>query len=64
MATRKTKLKYPIVTKGTHLTVTKHEDGRVELEWDYDQLLKEVKEAIASVETTAAKPKRKTKEKK
>ena len=41
---------WPKVTQGTHLTVITHEDGRTELKWDDNQLLKEVQEAIASVE--------------
>lgn len=51
MATRKKKTDaaWPKVTVGTHLTVTEHEDGRTELVWDDQQLLKEVQEAIASV---------------
>lgn len=40
---------WPKITKGSHLTVTTHEDGRTELEWDHDQLLKDVTDAIASV---------------
>ena len=60
MATRKKKsVAGPSVVKGTHLTVTTHEDGKTTLEWDDEQLLKEVREAIASVEspkkTTAKK---------
>lgn len=51
MATRKKKsVAGPSVVKGTHLTVTTHEDGSTTLEWDDEQLLKEVREAIASVE--------------
>jgi hypothetical protein len=53
MATRKPKNTtietWPKIVKGTHLTVTKHEDGRVELVWDDEQLTKEVLAAIASV---------------
>lgn len=57
MATRKKKtVAGPSVIKGTHLTVTTFEDGSTKLEWDDEQLLKEVREAIASVET---KPKKK-----
>jgi len=44
MATKK-KTTWPKVTVGTHLTVTEHEDGRTELVWDDEQLLKEVREA-------------------
>lgn len=56
MATRKKKsVAGPSDVKGTHLTVTTHEDGSTTLEWDDEQLLKEVREAIASVE---GKPKK------
>lgn len=68
MATRKKKESgnipsggWPKINQGTHLIVKTFEDGHTELIWDDDQLLKEVREAIASVET---KPKRKLKEKK
>ena len=44
------------VVKGSHLTVTTHPDGRTELVWDDEQLLKEVREAIASVELANLKP--------
>ena len=51
MATRKKKtVAGPSVVKGTHLTVITDENGKVTLEWDDEQLLKEVREAIASVE--------------
>lgn len=30
------------VTKGSHLTVTRYSDNRVNLEWDWDALLREV----------------------
>jgi hypothetical protein len=61
MATKKSKVltddiiaiagKWPMVEIGTHLTVTKFENGVTILKWDDEQLLKEVQEAIASVET-------------
>ena len=58
MATRKKKsVAGPSVVKGTHLTVITDENGKTTLEWDDEQLLKEVRAAIASVE----KPKTKTK---
>lgn len=47
---------YPYVIIGRHLTVIEFEDGTTKLEWDDEALLKEVREAIASVET---KPKTK-----
>lgn len=71
MATRKKKTEelanvpsggWPKINQGTHLTVKTFEDGRTELIWDDEQLLKEVKEAIASVNTTKPKSKRKVKE--
>ena len=51
---------WPKMNQGTHLTVKTFKDGRTELIWDDEQLLKEVQEAIASVEA----PKKKTKGKK
>ena len=59
MATRKKKsVAGPSVVKGTHLTVTTHEDGSTTLEWDDEQLLKEVREAIASVTPASKKSKK------
>ena len=58
MATRKKKttvakaevVNWPKVTVGSHLTVIEYEDGRTTLEWDDDALLRDVREAIASVQ--------------
>jgi len=36
---------WPKINQGTHLTVKTFEDGRTELIWDHDQLLKEIIEA-------------------
>ena len=48
MATpKKLKEKWPRIVQGTHLTVTTHQDGRVELVWDDEALLQEVRTAIA-----------------
>ena len=62
MATKKPKNQpsggWPKMNQGTHLTVKTFEDGSTELVWDDDQLLKEVKEAILSVENKTSKPKR------
>ncbi len=41
---------YPYVTIGTHLTVTEYEDGRTELVWDDEVLLREVQDAIKAHE--------------
>lgn len=46
------KIAYPIVTKGSHLTVTEYEDGRTELVWDHDALQRDVDEAIKAYEKT------------
>ncbi len=54
----------PTVTKGSHLTVTTYPDGKTELKWDWDALVKEVREACASVESTNTKPAVKAKSKK
>lgn len=45
MATKKKH--WPKVVKGNHLTVTTHEDGRTELNWDDEALLNEIRTAIA-----------------
>ncbi len=63
MATRKKKETnvdaggWPKIQQGTHLTVKTFEDGHTELVWDDEQLLKEVREAIASVKKPAVKAK-------
>ena len=69
MATRKKKESgnvpsggWPKIVQGTHLTVKTFEDGSTELVWDDEQLLKEVREALATVTTAEeVKPKRKGK---
>lgn len=45
------KVKYPLVEKGSHLTVTTYEDGRKELVWDDEALMRDVQDAIRSHET-------------
>ena len=52
-----------VVVKGSHLTVTTYPDGKTTLEWDDDALLRDVREALASVETVVEKPKRTRKKK-
>ncbi len=50
---------WPKVTVGSHSTRYEYEDGSVELITDWDALLRDVREAIASVENnTIEKPKR------
>ena len=52
----------PIVEIGSHLTVYTFQDGRTQLEWDDEALLRDVRNAILSVESTpAVKKKRKKK---
>ena len=53
-----------LVKVGSHLTVSTYSDGRTELEWDWDALVKEVREACASVELANMKPAVKAKSKK
>ena len=54
---------WPKMNQGSHLTVKTFEDGRTELIWDDEALLRDVREAIAGVTVTpTAKPKRKTTE--
>ncbi len=49
---------WPKINQGSHLTVKTFEDGRTELVWDDAALLRDVQEAIASVNVVPAKPKR------
>jgi hypothetical protein len=50
------KAKSPKVTKGSHLTVIEHPDGRRELQWDDEALMRDVREAIANHELSQMKP--------
>ena len=62
MATRKKKTQEARVVKGSHMTITYDENNYpVTLEWDDEQLLKDVQAAIASVETTQGDTNVKTK---
>ena len=57
MATRKKKSEVteamlePVIVQGTHLTVTTWPDGRTELKWDDEALLREVQNAILKYES-------------
>lgn len=66
MATRKTtsktKTAEPVVVQGTHLTVTTWPDGRTELKWDDEALLREVQAATAKPVAKVKTAKKKTKE--
>lgn len=53
----------PTVVVGSHLTVITHPDGKTELLWDDDALLRDVRAAILKAESTIpasteTKPKR------
>ncbi len=54
---------WPKMQQGTHLTVKTFEDGRTELVWDDEQLLKEVREAISSIDSTVESIPKKRKKK-
>jgi hypothetical protein len=43
--TKPVQVTWPKVTTESHLTVTEHENGKTELKWDDEQLLKDVREA-------------------
>lgn len=62
MATRKPKVvkevTEPTVVVGSHLTVTTYPDGKTELKWDDEALLREIR---ALTETPKKKTKAKTK---
>ena len=60
MATRKKKIvEWPKVVKGSHLTVYTHENGTTTLEWDDEALMRDVREAIASVNVPTKKTRKK-----
>lgn len=42
---------WPHVTKGSHLTVITHENGKTELQWDDEALLRDVRSAILKAES-------------
>lgn len=58
---------YPYVIIGTHLTVIEYENGRTELIWDDEALLRDVRAALLKAESTLPvaeeKPKRTRKKK-
>ena len=67
MATKKKKAEVTgeaVVVKGSHLTVTTYPDGRTELEWDDEALMRDVQEALASVSSTEEVKPKKTRKKK
>ena len=56
---------WPKVNQGSHLTVLTYEDGRTELKWDDDALLRDVQAALSSVSVEVAESKvKKTRAKK
>ncbi len=61
MRTKKSDSTWPKVTVGSHTTRYEYEDGRVELETDWEALQRDVREAIASVEKTQGEENVKTK---
>ena len=65
MATKKKRAEVTeaVVVKGSHLTVTTYPDGKTTLEWDDEALLRDVRAACASVDSTVEKPKRTRKKK-
>ena len=43
---------WPKITQGSHLTVIEHENGRRELQWDDEALMRDVRAAILKAEST------------
>ena len=37
---------WPKITKGSHTTITEHQNGRVEMTWDWEQLNRDINNAI------------------
>lgn len=48
MATKKTKTQYPKITVGSHSTIVEHENGKIEMTWDWDKLNEDINNAIRS----------------
>jgi hypothetical protein len=42
---------WPKIIQGSHLTVIEHEDGRRELQWDDEALMRDVRAAILKAES-------------
>jgi hypothetical protein len=68
MATRKKKesinqlaTSWPKITEGSHLKVLEHENGRRELIWNDEALMRDVSDAIKNFELSQKKPSRKRK---
>lgn len=53
MSKKKQNTVWPIVTKGSHLTITEHENGKVDMTWDWDQLNKDINNAINKEQPTS-----------
>jgi hypothetical protein len=47
---------WPKITQGSHLTVKTFEDGRTELVWNDEALIRDVREAISTYELEQLKP--------
>jgi hypothetical protein len=43
---------WPKVTQGSHTTIIEHEDGRVDMTWDWDKLNKDINDAINQQSTS------------
>ena len=52
---------WPMMNQGSHLTVKTFEDGRTELLWDDEALLRDVRAAILKAESVLPMKKSKTK---
>lgn len=57
-AVKKTKATEPVVIRGSHSTRTEYPDGRVEFVTHWDELVRDVTEALAEYEATKEKPKK------
>ena len=44
---------WPKIIQGSHLTITEHENGKVDMTWDWDQLNKDINNAINKEQPTS-----------
>ena len=52
---------WPRITEGSHLRVIEHENGRRELQWDDEALMRDVRAAILKAESSVPVTEKKSK---
>lgn len=55
-ATKKSKKSEPVTIRGSHSTRIEHPDGRIEFTTHWDELVRDVRQALLDYELSTAKP--------